>query len=72
MPTLFATGAAEVWMVAVSMAVTVVAVVLVARLAAAIYERSVLHSGKKLGWREAFRRPAEISAPRPRATAMVD
>ena len=45
------------------MALTAVAVVVVALLAAKIYERSVLHSGKKLGWKEALRRPREIAAP---------
>jgi ABC-2 type transport system permease protein len=63
MPTLYAIGEAPLWAMAVSMALTVAAIVLVAGLAAMIYERSVLHSGKKLGWKEAFRRPREITAP---------
>ena len=46
---------------------------LVAALAAKIYERSVLHSGKKLGWKEALRRPSEIArAPPPRTRRHVD
>ena len=55
MPTLWAIGAAPLWTMLVSMALTVVAIVLVARVAAKIYERSVLHTGRKLSWREAFR-----------------
>ena len=60
MPTLYAIGEAPLWTMLISMALTIVAIFLVAALAASIYERSVLHSGKKLGWKEALRRPAEI------------
>jgi ABC-2 type transport system permease protein len=63
MPTMYAIGAAEAWMVAVSMALTVVAIVLVAMLASKIYERSVLHTGRKLSWKEALRRRSEIGEP---------
>lgn len=63
MPTLYAIGEAKAWMVAVSMGLTLVATVLVAMLASKIYERSVLHTGRKLSWREAFRREAEIDVP---------
>ncbi len=63
MPTLYAIGEAAGWMVVVSMALTVVAIVLVARLASTVYERSVLHSGRKLSWKEAFRRRPEIIEP---------
>jgi ABC-2 type transport system permease protein len=63
MPTLYAIGAAEPWMVLVSMGLTVVAIVLVAIVAAKIYERSVLHTGRKLSWKEAFGRQPEISRP---------
>jgi ABC-2 type transport system permease protein len=63
MPTMYAIGAAEPWMVAVSMALTVVAIVLVAMLASKIYEHSVLHTGRKLSWKEALRRRTEIGAP---------
>ena len=62
MPTLYAIGEAPLWAVGVSMALTVVAIVAVGLLAARIYERSVLHTGRKLSWREAFRRPDEIGA----------
>lgn len=71
MPTLWAIGEAPAWMVAASMALTVVAILLVAALAATIYERSVLHSGKNLGWKEAFRRPAEIGSPPDRRAGRV-
>jgi ABC-2 type transport system permease protein len=60
MPTLYAIGAAQPWMVVVSMALTVVAIVIVAIVASKIYERSVLHSGRKLSWRDAFGRRSEI------------
>ena len=60
MPTLYAVGEAPLWAVAISMALTVAAIVGVGLLAARIYERSVLHAGRKLSWREAFRRPEEI------------
>ena len=62
MPTLYAIGAAPLWAVFISMALTVVAIVLVAKLAAKIYERSVLHTGRKLSWREAFRNRDELPA----------
>ncbi len=60
MPTLYAVGEAPLWAVGVSMALTVAAIVAVGLLAARIYERSVLHAGRKLSWREALRRPNEI------------
>jgi ABC-2 type transport system permease protein len=72
MPTLYAIGEASAWMVAVSMGLTVVAVLLVAALAAKIYERSVLHSGKRLGWKEAFPAYSEIAPATPRRAGHVD
>lgn len=68
MPTLYAVGEAPLWMVGVSMALVLVAVVLVAAIASRIYERSVLHSGRKLSWKEAFRRPSEIGTRTPTPT----
>ncbi|MGI9028443.1 MAG: hypothetical protein ACR2HP_00425, partial [Ilumatobacteraceae bacterium] len=62
MPTLYTIGEAPLWAVFVSMALTVVAIAAVARLAAKIYERSVLHTGRKLSWREAFRNRDELPA----------
>ena len=53
-----------------SMALTAVAILAVVVLAAKIYERSVLHTGRKLSWREAFRRPAEIETHVRPATAV--
>ncbi|MET0145703.1 MAG: ABC transporter permease [Ilumatobacteraceae bacterium] len=70
MPTLFAVGEAPVWAVVVSMAMTVAAIVAVAALAARIYERSVLRTGKKLSWREAFRSPREVG-PGPVGSGLV-
>jgi ABC-2 type transport system permease protein len=58
MPVLYAIGEASVWMVLLSMALTVVAAYLMARLAAAIYSRSILKTGKRVGWREALRSSA--------------
>ena len=60
MPTLYAVGEAPLWAVFVSMALTAVAVVVVALVAAKIYERSVLRTGKKLSWRAAIRLHDEI------------
>jgi len=62
MPTLYAAGDAPLWAVGVSMALTVAAIIAVAMLAARIYERSVLRTGRKLSWREAFRSPREIES----------
>jgi ABC-2 type transport system permease protein len=60
MPSLYAIGAAPLWAVALSMAITAVTVVLVVNVAAKIYERSVLRTARKVGWREAFRARSEI------------
>lgn len=70
MPTLYAIGEAPLWAMLVSMALTVAAIIAVALLAAKIYERSVLHTGRKLSWREAFRRRDEMPATR-RAPAIT-
>jgi ABC-2 type transport system permease protein len=60
MPSLYAIGAAPLWAVALSMVITAVTVVLVVNVAAKIYERSVLRTARKIGWREAFRARSEI------------
>jgi ABC-2 type transport system permease protein len=60
MPSLYAIGAAPLWAVALSMLITAVTVVLVVNFAAKIYERSVLRTARKIGWREAFRARSEI------------
>ena len=60
MPVLYAIDAAALWAVILSMALTAVAVVLVAMLAAKIYERSVLRTGRKVSWREALHSRSEI------------
>jgi ABC-2 type transport system permease protein len=60
MPTLYAIDAAALWAVLLSMAITTVSVVVVANLAAKIYERSVLRTSRRVGWREAFRARQEI------------
>jgi hypothetical protein len=60
MPVLYAIDAAALWAVVLSMAMTAVAVVLVAMLAAKIYERSVLRTGRKVSSREALHSRSEI------------
>lgn len=60
MPSLYAVGAAPLWAVGLSMVITAVTVVLVINVAAKIYERSVLRTARKIGWREAFRARSEI------------
>jgi ABC-2 type transport system permease protein len=62
MPSLYAIGAASLWTVALSMAITAVAVVVVANVAAKIYERSVLRTARKVRWREAFGARTEIES----------
>jgi ABC-2 type transport system permease protein len=56
MPVLYATGAAPVWAMLLSMAITAAAACGVAVLAGVIYSRSILKSGKRVSWRAAFRR----------------
>ena len=53
---LYATGAAPVWAMLLSMAITAVSAFGVAMLAGAIYSRSILESGKRVSWRDAVRR----------------
>jgi ABC-2 type transport system permease protein len=69
MPSLYAIDAAPLWAVALSMAITAVTIVVVANVAAKIYERSVLRTGRKVKWREAFRARAEIDSADPAITA---
>lgn len=52
---LSANGEMQQWQVLVSAGTTVVATVLLARVAGGIYARSILRTGKRVGWREAFR-----------------
>jgi len=72
MPTLYAAGDAPLWAVGISMALTLGAIVAVAAMAARIYERSVLRTGRKLSWREAFRGPREIEARSPGHAVTAD
>jgi ABC-2 type transport system permease protein len=55
MPVLYATGAAPVWAMVLSMAITAATAFAVAVLAGAIYSRSILKSGKRVSWRDAIR-----------------
>jgi ABC-2 type transport system permease protein len=70
MPTLYAIEAAPLWAVVLSMAITAVSIVLVASVAAKIYERSVMRTARKVGWREAFRARQEIE-PAPAGRSAV-
>ncbi|CAN5537495.1 ABC transporter permease [soil metagenome] len=54
MPVLAATGAAPWWAAAISMVITLIFAYGVARLAARIYQRSILRSGKRVSWRDAI------------------
>lgn len=54
MPGRFAAGDALWWEVVASMAITAVTAAIVLRLAERIYVRSVIHTDRKLGWREAW------------------
>jgi ABC-2 type transport system permease protein len=55
MPIRIAIGAAEPWEVALSLALLVAGIVVVARLAARVYARSILRTGKRLKIRQALR-----------------
>ena len=54
MPVLSATGAVAIWMVVLSMVITLAAAYLIGLLAARIYARSILKIGKRVSWREAL------------------
>ena len=58
MPGRIAQGEAPLWQVGVAIAVTVVAAVVLLRVGARLYERTLLQTSRKLGYREAFRLPA--------------
>lgn len=62
MPVLSATGAVPIWAVLVSVAITAVFAYVVAIGAARIYERSILKSGKRVPWRDAFGRRTDAAA----------
>ena len=55
MPGRMAEGDVPWWQIGVAVAVTVAAMVLFVRLGARMYERTLLRTGGKIGWREAFR-----------------
>jgi ABC-2 type transport system permease protein len=58
MPGRIAQGEAPLWQVSVAIAVTVVAAVVLLRVGALLYERTLLQTSRTLGYREAFRLPA--------------
>lgn len=55
MPVRVAVGAAGPFDVAISVVLTLVSIVVIANVAAKVYAGSILHTGKKIGWREALR-----------------
>ncbi|MGH3636680.1 MAG: ABC transporter permease, partial [Mycobacterium sp.] len=54
MPVLVGIGAVAWWQFALSLAISVVSTVVVARLAATVYRRSVLRTGRRVKLREAL------------------
>ncbi|WP_117000018.1 ABC transporter permease [Desertimonas flava] len=58
MPVLYALGDVPVAGMLLSLAMTLAAAWLIAQLAAKIYERSILRTGKRLSWKDALRRTA--------------
>jgi ABC-2 type transport system permease protein len=62
MPVLSALGAARPWQVALSMAITLVAIVIAARLAAVLFSRSILRVGAKLKARDVLRESRATAA----------
>lgn len=56
MPARYALGVAPLWQVGVSAVIASVAIVVVVRLAARVYENSILRTGARVGLREALRR----------------
>ncbi len=55
MPARYALGVAPLWEVAVSAVIALVAILVVVRLAARVYENSILRTGARVGFREALR-----------------
>lgn len=58
MPARYALGVAPLWEVGVAALIALVAVVIVVRLAGRVYANSILHTGARVGLREALGRPA--------------
>lgn len=56
MPARYALGVAPLWEVAISALIAVAAIAVVVRLAARVYENSILRTGARVGLREALRR----------------
>lgn len=55
MPSRLAEGGVPVWQVAVALAVNVVGVVVLVRIAARLYERTLMRTERRIGFREAWR-----------------
>jgi ABC-2 type transport system permease protein len=72
MPVLVGLGAVQWWGFLASVVITIVTTFMVARLAAGIYRRSILHTGRRIGIKEALARRslarATTSSVTPRST----
>ncbi|MEY2418362.1 MAG: type transport system permease protein [Actinomycetota bacterium] len=55
MPTLIVTGSVQAWQIVLVVVVSLVASLLMARVAGAIYSNSILRTGKRIKWMEALR-----------------
>lgn len=63
MPVVVAAGGAGAWQIVLSMAITVVGIVVAARVSATIFGRAILHTGSRLKAREVLReRPEAVPA----------
>jgi ABC-2 type transport system permease protein len=58
MPGRIAQGEAPLWQVGVAVGSTVLAALVLLRVGSRLYERTLMQTSRKLGYREAFRLPA--------------
>jgi ABC-2 type transport system permease protein len=59
MPGRIAEGEAPLWQVGVAVGTTVIAAVVLLRVGARLYERTLMQTSRKLSYREAFKLPAQ-------------
>ena len=62
MPVLDATGEVPIWAVVLSMALTLATAYGIAIVAARIYRRSILRTGKRMSWKDALRNASATAA----------
>ena len=72
MPARMAEGPVPGWQVAVAILTTLVAALLMVRVGAAAYERTLLRTGNRIGYREALTRVSVRAEPEHRDDGMVD